>query len=97
MKVDLQRFCTLLRETQEDEYLDSSGVSPYLMDHLFHPYMAGEDIPLNSLDYDAFDLNDLDQLFDFLGDLSTVYNVLCGKAENLRKATPAARPTRAFC
>jgi hypothetical protein len=97
MTADLKRFCVLLRKTEEDEYLDTSGLSPYLMQNLFHPYMEGRDIPLNSLDYDAFDLGDLDRLHEYLGDLETVYGALHGKTENLRKSPPAARPQRAFC
>jgi hypothetical protein len=97
MIADLKLFCVLLKEKEEDEHIDAIGVSPYLMEKLFHPYMAGKDIPLNSLDYDAFVLNDLDRLNDYLGDLETVYDVLHEKAEKLRISTPAARPLRAFC
>ena len=59
MNIDLARFCILLSEVQEDEFLDESGLSPYLMEHLFYPYMKGKNIPLDSLDYDAFELEDL--------------------------------------
>jgi hypothetical protein len=97
MIADLKRFCILLGEAKEDEHLDDSFVLPYLMKNLFHPFMDGEDIPLNSLDYDAFDLSDLDRLNDYLGDLETVYDALYKHTEKLRKSPPAARPSRAFC
>ncbi len=93
----MTRFCALIKEEKEDEYIDAHYVSPYLMNNLFHPYMAGEDIPLNSLNYDAFTLDDLDRLYSYLGDLSTVYDVLHSKTEMLRKSPPAARQLRAFC
>lgn len=97
MIADLTRFCALLTEAKEDEQLDSSGVSPYLMKNLFHPFMAGVDIPLDSLDYNAFTMNDLDCLNEYLGDLETEYDALHSKSEKLRKSTPAIRLLRAFC
>lgn len=97
MIADLTRFCVLLRDAKEDEYVDTDGLSPYLMKHLFHPFMAGEDIRLDSLDYDAFSLDDLYRLNDYLGDLETQYDALRSKTENLRKSPPAARQLRAFC
>jgi hypothetical protein len=97
MNIDLARFCILLSEVQEDEFLDESGLSPYLMEHLFYPYMKGKNIPLDSLDYDAFELEDLDRLFDYLGDLETVYSKLQDKAEKIWKGSPIACRSRAFC
>ncbi len=97
MIADLKRFCALIKEVKEDEHLDTNGLSPYLMANLFHPFMAGQDIRLDSLDYDAFDLSDLDRLNNYLGDLETVYDALHSKTEMLRKSPPSARPLRAFC
>lgn len=97
MEIDLIQFSSLLVEAQDDEYLSKDGLSSYLMESLFYPYIEGKDIPLYRLDYDAFGLEDLDRLFEYIGDLSTVYSDLERKMDNIWKSKPAACRSRAFC
>jgi len=97
MNIKLDRFCLLLNEAEEERGTDDSEVSPYLLKHLLYPYLAGEDILLNDLNYDAFTLSDMDILFEYISEMETACNKVHRKADILWKSTPAARPSRAFC
>jgi len=97
MEIHLDRFASLLSDAEEGRGADDSGVSPYLLGNLLYPYLEGESIRLDSLDYDAFSLTDLDCLFTFIGEIEDVHSKTHSKSEKLWKSSPAARPLRAFC
>ena len=97
MQIKLDRFCSLLNEAEEEKSMDDSEVSPYLLENLLYPYLEGKDIRLDELDYSAFTLSDMNDLFLFVDDMETVFIKTRGKAERLLKSSPASRPARAFC
>ena len=97
MTVDLKLLGESLKQAKEQKSLDYSVVSPYLMQRLFVPYMQGADIRLDSLDYDKFDLSDMDMLFTFIKDIEAVQSDAEYIPRNLRKCDPAAKTARAFC
>jgi hypothetical protein len=97
MQVDLELFCADLRQTCIEKMIDASYLSPYLMDSLFTPYLSGEQIRLDSLDYDAFTLDDLDELMAFVEDAEEVEQKLEPVWKKLLGCDPAVRKFRSFC
>jgi len=97
MEIQLDKFCSLLIGAKEERGADGSGVSPYLLENILYPYLEGENIRLDSLDYGAFSLPDLDSLFAFIGEIEDAHGKTQSKLEKLWKSPPAARPARAFC
>lgn len=94
--IDLKAFRRELGEAVHEKSVDSDGLSPYLMQNLLAPYLKGEAIPLDSLDYDAFDLSDLDRLNEYIGEILCVHGRLDNMYRKLRKSIPAARTAKAF-
>jgi len=97
MQIKLDRFCSLLNEAEGEKSMDDSGFSPYLLENLLYPFLDGKDIRLNDINYDAFTISDIHDLFDYVSDAETVFTKTQGKAEKLLKSIPAARSARAFC
>lgn len=97
MNIKLDRFCLLLKGAEEEKNVDQSEISPYLLEHLLYPFLLGKDVRLNDLDYNAFSLSDLDDLFHHVSDMETACNKIQNKTQRLFKSDPAVRPTRAFC
>jgi len=97
MLVDLQTFCTDLKQAENGKCVDDSALSEYLVQNLFKPYMAGKEVRLDSLDYDSFTMTDLDLLYHFMGDLGTVGQKLESMRSSLQKCNPAARKIKGFC
>ena len=97
MTIYLDKFCALLGAVKEEKATDDTAVLPYLLDSLLYPFLAGESIRLDSIDYDAFSLDDLDTLFHFVGEMENHHQKTSQKTDKLRKSPPASRPTMAFC
>ena len=97
MQIKLDRFCSLLNEAEKEKSMDDSEVSPYLLENLLYPFLDGKDIRLNDINYDAFTISDMNDLFSYVSDAETIFTMTQGKAERLLKSSPASRPARAFC
>jgi hypothetical protein len=97
MTIVLKTFCEKLGEAAPGKETDASIVPEYLMNSLFWPYMRGENPRLDSLDYDAFELSDLDRLMEYIGDLQGFHRKAGRITGNLEKSIPLARASRSFC
>jgi len=97
MIVDLKSFCADISRAESQKSVDTSNLSSYLMQNLFIPYVTGKNIRLDSLDYDAFTLPDMDNLFRFIGDLEDTERKLEPMRSKLGDCHPAARKIKGFC
>lgn len=97
MQIDLKVFCSDIRQAEAENCLNKENVSPYLMQNLFIPYITGKDVRLDSLDYDAFTLSDMETLYEYLNDAGNVEQKLEPMRNGLLKCGPVARKIRAFC
>ena len=97
MTIKLDRFCLLLNDAKEESCVDDSGVSRYLLNNLLYPFLDGADIKLGDLDYDAFELHEMDGLYGFISEMQYACQKTGAKTDKLLKSVPAARPRRAFC
>ena len=97
MVIDLNGFCAGVRLAENKKNLDVSLLSGYLMQNLFAPYISGEEVQLDSLDYSAFSLDYLMDLHHFLGDAEEIESKLDPMRSKLVKCEPAARKHRGFC
>ena len=72
-------------------------VKRYLMDSLLSPLLAGKEMSLGDLDFSAFDLDDLEDLQEYLNENSRLNNALTGLYRVFYKAEPQAVARRSFC
>ena len=97
MTANLNELRSRLYLVKNEKCVDDTGVEPYLIEHLLYPVLNGEAIMLNSLDYDAFDLNDIERLDEYVSDLMDVHYKVSQIPERLQKAVPLAHTIRRFC
>lgn len=97
MEIVLKIFCNNLEQAKANKNMDTSGLSDYLMNHLFWPYLRGKKIRLGDLNYDAFELHELDRLMEYVDDLEYFTNTVGRMTERLNKSIPLARTTKSFC
>lgn len=73
--------------------------SNYLMDHFLLPALRGEPIYVNELDLDAFTMEELSDMEEFLEhhDRITTIRVPCELGDMVRSALPKVKAGRAFC
>lgn len=73
--------------------------SDYLMDHFLLPALRGEPIYVNELDLDAFTMDELGDIEEFLEkhDRISTIRVPCELGDMARSALPKVKAGRAFC
>jgi hypothetical protein len=97
MILKLDGFCADVKRAEEGKCLYPEFLSEYLWENLFLPYISGEVIPLDSLDYDRFTLSDMKDIMDYLSDAEEIETKLGTLQSMLVKCEPVARKLRAFC
>lgn len=97
MILDLNAFRTGLLEAEKQKPVDDIYLSDYLRNHLLIPYMNGEDISLDELDYGAFELDDLELLDHYADELARKSRGMQHIPENLVKCPASVRAVRQFC
>ena len=97
MKLDLKQLAVHLSRLEQEDRIPRDRVNSYLLDKILIPCMNGECIQLQDINFDAFELEEVEDLF-------TVYSGLergVHAAQCLRRAAgelaPEAIHTRTFC
>jgi len=97
MKLDLKLLSTRFSQAEDESPASTEGVTPYLLKEILLPSLNGKTLRLKDIDYEAFDLEDIEPLEDYYLELSDA----CGKlrlfTETVRKIPPEARKARMFC
>lgn len=97
MKLDLNLLVARLIEEKEGSILPQSRCNKYLMDRVFLPLLRGETVPFGSIDYDAFDEEDIGSLAEYNDLVYRLTRALEQVLEKMSDIKPAARPIRQFC
>lgn len=97
MKLDLKLLSTRLSQAKDEPPVPTDGVNPYLLVKILLPCMNDERILLRDIDYDAFEVEDVDALEEYYDKLSRAGGRLRQFTETVQKCPPEARRVRQFC
>lgn len=97
MKLDLTLLSMRFSQTEDEPPVSTDGINPYLLEKILLPCMNGESVLLRNIDYEAFEVEDIDSLEDYYDELSRAGSQLGQVTEAVRKYPPEARKIRLFC
>ncbi len=97
MKIDLSMLVKELTALPHTPSPKPKNVPPYVLTHILGPLSAGKSVSFANLNFEAFDEDDLDSLYDMLAEIEDRTDRL----EHLRSifccAKPNAAVQRKFC
>lgn len=97
MKLDLKLLSMRFSQAKDEPPVPTDGVNKYLLEKILLPCMNGTTILLRDIDYDIFDIEDVDLLEKYYNDLSRAGGKLFQLMETMRNLPPQAQKTRRFC
>ena len=97
MKLDLELLSMRFSQAKDEPPVPTDGINPYLLEKILLPCMNDESVLLRDIDYDAFEIEDIDDLESYYDSLSRAGCQLGPLPETVRKCPPEARKARLFC
>lgn len=97
MKLDLELLSMRFSQAKDEPPVPTDGINPYLLEKILLPCMNDESVLLRDIDYDAFEIEDIDDLESYYDSLSRAGCQLGQLTETVRKCPPEARKARLFC
>lgn len=97
MKLDLTLLSMRFSQAKDEPPVPTNGVNGYLLQKILLPCMNGENIRLRDIDYDAFEVEDVDELEEYYDKLSRAGRRLRQFTETVQNSPPEARKVRLFC
>lgn len=97
MELDLNLLFQNLAQAPDGPAVSSEGVSPYLLEHVLAPALNGQSVLTSDIDFDAFEVEDIEMLSDYYSDLGEMDRHVHRFASALSKVFPVAGTARAFC
>lgn len=97
MNLDLNLLAARLIEEKEGSVLPPNSCNEHLMANVFLPLLRGETVSFGSIDYDAFDEEDIGSLAEYNDLVYRLTRTLEQAAEKIADTKPIARPIRQFC
>lgn len=97
MKLDLNLLSMRFSQAKETPAVSTDSVNPYLLEKILQPCMDGQDVYIGDIDFDAFDVEDIGLLAEYLDKLILVAMKLAQFTEALNNMDPIASRERMFC
>lgn len=97
MKLDLKLLSTRFSQAKDEPPVSTTEVNAYLLEQILRPNMENGTVCLRDIDFDAFDMVDIDRLERYYNDLSRASGKLRQFTETMRNIPPEARKARMFC
>lgn len=97
MKLDLELLSMRFSQAKDEPPIPTDGVNGYLLQKILLPCMNGENVRLRDIDYNTFEVEDVDMLERYYDDLSRAGGRLQQLTETVQKCPPEARKIRLFC
>lgn len=97
MKLDLTLLSIRFSQAKDEPPIPTVGVNSYLLQKILLPCMNGESIRMRDIDYDAFEVEEVDVLERYYDDLSRAGGRLRQFTEAVQNCPPEARKVRLFC
>lgn len=97
MKLDLKLLSIRFSQVKDEPPVPTDGVNKYLLEKVLLPSMSDSGVYLRDIDFDAFDMDDVNVLEQYYDDLYKAGGKLKQLIETVRKVPPEARKARVFC
>ena len=97
MKMDLKLLSMRFSQMKDEPPVPTEGVNKYLLEKILRPCLNGGAVFLQDIDYEAFDVADIDQLEDYYGALFRASGNLRQLTEVIGNLPPEAQKVRMFC
>lgn len=97
MKLDLKLLSMRFSQMKNEPPVPTEGINSYLLEKILLPCMNNGTVYLQDIEYDAFDVEDIDLLERYYDDLSRAGGRLLQFAETVKKLPPEAQKARMFC
>ena len=97
MKLDLKLLSIRFSQAKAEPPVPTDDINAYLLEKILLPCMGGEPVCLRDIDYEAFDVEDVDWLETYYGELSQVSGTLRQLTKTIGDLPPEANRIRQFC
>ena len=97
MKLDLKLLSMRFSQMKDEPPVPTDHVNQYLLEKILQPCLNGGAIFLRDIDYEAFDVEDIDQLENYYSALFRASGNLRQLTEVIGKLPPEAQKVRMFC
>ncbi len=97
MKLDLKLLSMRFSQMKDEPPVSTEGVNEYLLEKILLPCLNGGAVYLRDIDYEAFDVEDIDHLENYYGALSRESGRLRQLTEVIGNLPPEAQKVRMFC
>ena len=97
MKLDLKLLSRRFSQMKNEPPVPTEGINSYLLEKILLPCMNNGTIYLRDIDYDAFDIEDIDFLERYYDDLSRAGGKLHQFIDTVQNLPPEAQKARMFC
>lgn len=97
MKLDLKLLSMRFSQMKNEPPVSTGGVNPYLLEKILLPCMNGDTILLRDIDYDAFDVEDIEMLAEYHDELANACYRLGQLTNTVQNLPPEPQKARMFC
>lgn len=97
MRLDLKLLSKRFYQKKEEPPIPQEGLNRYLLKEILTPVLHRTDIYLQDIDFTAFDVDDVDALENYYGQLYNAGRRLEQFIQTAAQTAPVAGSTRSFC
>lgn len=97
MRLDLKLLAMRFSQKKEEPPISQEGVNPHLLEKVLAPALHRTDIYLKDIDFDAFDVEDVDELERYYNRLYNAEQGLELFVQTVAQTRPVAGSARSFC
>jgi hypothetical protein len=97
MKLDLNLLSMRFSQAENEPPVPTDGVNEYLLEKILLPCMNGDTILLRDIDYDAFDVEDIETLAEYHDALAHAGYRLGQLTDTVQNLPPESKKARIFC
>lgn len=97
MKLDLKLLSMRFSQAKDEPPVPTDGVNGYLLQKILLPCMNGGSVLLRDIDYEAFEVEDVDEVEEYYDKLSRAGGRLRQFTETVQNSPPEARKVHLFC
>lgn len=97
MRLDLKLLSMRFYQEREEPPIPQDGLNRYLLEKILTPALHCTDIYLQDIDFTAFDVDDVNELECYYGQLCNAGRKLEQFIQTAAQTTPVAGSARSFC
>ena len=97
MHIEPSGLIAALKEAPEGQSSPPGEVCDYVLEHIYRPLLQDELVFFADLDFEAFTIEDIDDLNQWLEQRERTTSCLCKLGMVFCNAAPVSRTGRAFC